>query len=184
MTEQKKILCVGFSYCAAALVPYLQKLDWHIMATARDGARAKALHDLGIEVLPVDGTELLPEQIASVTHILVSPPPDGDGMDPAYQLLSSALAHHTPSWIGYLSTTGVYGDHEGAWIDEDPPTGTLGARGLRRVKAEQNWRSLGEANGHCVNFFRLAGIYGPSRNGLVALQQGRSRRISKPGQVF
>ena len=189
MTEKKKILCFGFSYCAAALVPYLKKPDWDVMATARDAARAKQLTDLGIEVLPIDtmppnGTPIALDQIADVTHILVSPPPDETGMDPAYQLLSLALAQHRPSWIGYLSTTGVYGDHGGAWIDEDTPIGPLGERGLRRVKAEQNWRSLGEAYGHCVNFFRLAGIYGPSRNGLVTLQQGRSRRILKPGQVF
>ena len=82
--------------------------------------------------------------------------------------------------MGYLSTTGVYGDHQGAWIDEETPTGLLSERGQRRVAAEAQWA----ATGLPMHYFRLAGIYGPGRNSLRALQNGTARRVVKQGQVF
>ena len=83
-------------------------------------------------------------------------------------------------WVGYLSTTGVYGDHQGAWIDEETPAGLLSERGQRRVAAEAQWA----ATGLPMHYFRLAGIYGPGRNSLSALQNGTARRVVKQGQGF
>jgi nucleoside-diphosphate-sugar epimerase len=88
------------------------------------------------------------------------------------------------AWLGYLSTTGVYGDHGGAWIDEETPVGRLGKRGQARVDAEAEWRDFAAQYDVPVMYFRLAGIYGPGRNQLSALVNGTARRIDKPGQVF
>jgi len=88
------------------------------------------------------------------------------------------------AWAGYLSTTGVYGDHGGGWVDEETPLTPSGDRGRRRVAAESAWLDLWERSGTPVHLFRLAGIYGPGRNALETVRQGRARRVVKPGQVF
>jgi nucleoside-diphosphate-sugar epimerase len=87
-------------------------------------------------------------------------------------------------WIGYLSTVGVYGDHQGAWVDETSALNATSQRGHNRIAAERGWLELGHASGKPVQVFRLAGIYGPHRNQLEALRTGTARRIIKPGQQF
>jgi nucleoside-diphosphate-sugar epimerase len=116
--------------------------------------------------------------------LLVSAPPDEDG-DPAIGGFAAALAA-APALqrVVYLSSVGVYGDRDGAWVDESsaPAPGTPRAR--RRLAAERQWRAFGEERGAPVDVLRLAGIYGPRRNALEKLQRGEARRIVKPGQVF
>jgi nucleoside-diphosphate-sugar epimerase len=87
-------------------------------------------------------------------------------------------------WIGYLSTTGVYGDRAGGWVDEEAPLIPTGERGRRRVAAEARWLDLVRRHGSLVHIFRLAGIYGPGRNALDTVRAGRAQRIVKPGQIF
>ncbi|NWG45986.1 MAG: NAD-dependent epimerase/dehydratase family protein, partial [Alphaproteobacteria bacterium] len=87
-------------------------------------------------------------------------------------------------WVGYLSTTGVYGDRGGEWVDEESPLAPTTERGARRVEAEAGWRALAEAHGLPLHIFRLAGIYGPGRNQLETVRAGTARRLHKPGQVF
>ncbi|MGE5145709.1 MAG: SDR family oxidoreductase, partial [Candidatus Eiseniibacteriota bacterium] len=119
-----------------------------------------------------------------VTHVLSSVPPDDTG--------DAVLDHHardiascrTLQWVGYLSTTGVYGDRGGGWVDESDALRPSGARGRHRVAAEDGWRALFREHGLPVHVFRLAGIYGPGRNALAQLRAGTARRIDKPGQVF
>lgn len=120
----------------------------------------------------------LPGIIASATHILSSvPPPDEDGMDPVLAAHSAALEAAPAQWIGYLSSTGVYGDTQGAWVDETAP---VHGRRAGRLAADQAWSVLHPA----VRVFRLPGIYGPGRSAIDRLRHGPVVRIDKPGQVF
>jgi nucleoside-diphosphate-sugar epimerase len=120
-----------------------------------------------------------------VTHILVSVPPDVLG-DPVLRCCSEALIARAPelAWVGYLSTTGVYGDHGGGWVDEDTPRAPLSARARARAAAEDGWLALHCDHGLPVQVFRLAGIYGPGRNQIEAVLNGTARRIVKRNQVF
>ncbi len=181
----KHVLFFGFGYCAQYVAPLLAAQGWHISATCRDEEKAARLQGLGITPLILDGAPLSPAALDGVSHIVLSAAPDATG-DPALPLLHDALAHNPTQfqWLGYLSTTGVYGDHEGAWIDEDTPPGPLGERGQRRVAAEAAWGALAETLHLPIHYFRLAGIYGPGRNQLAALKAGTARRIDKTGQVF
>jgi nucleoside-diphosphate-sugar epimerase len=133
----------------------------------------------------LDGQPLSGDALAGIDHILLSAAPDETG-DPALPLLKEALTSCAAQmrWLGYLSTTGVYGDHQGAWVDEDTPAQKIGARGQRRVDAENAWGALADALNLPMHYFRLAGIYGPGRNQLASLKRGTARRIEKPGQVF
>jgi nucleoside-diphosphate-sugar epimerase len=116
--------------------------------------------------------------------VLVSVPPDATG-DPVLQHHASDIAA-APAlcWIGYLSTVGVYGDRDGAWVDENSPTNPISERSRRRVDAEEAWRAFGEREQKRVQIFRLAGIYGPGRSAIDRIRAGNAQRIIKPGQVF
>jgi hypothetical protein len=120
-----------------------------------------------------------------VSHLLVSVPPDARG-DPVLRCCAGELVARARqfAWVGYLSTTGVYGDHGGGWVDESTPRAPLTERARRRVEAENGWLALARDHGLAVHVFRLAGIYGPDRNQLAAVLDGSARRIVKPGQVF
>ena len=111
---------------------------------------------------------------------MVCVPPDPVQGDPALRLLGASLLELPLQWLGYLSTTGVYGDTAGAWVDETAPTPARAGRSQARVAAEQAWL----ATGLPVQIFRLPAIYGPNRSPFAALQAGQSRLIHKPGQVF
>ena len=130
----------------------------------------------------LSGRKVTVTDLGKADHILISVPPEQNGSDPVLNFAGAALAalQDQIKWVGYLSTTGVYGDHQGAWIDEETPAGLLSERGQRRVAAEAQWA----ATGLPMNYFRLAGIYGPGRNSLRALQNGTARRVVKQGQVF
>ncbi|MGU3419094.1 SDR family oxidoreductase [Methylobacterium sp. D54C] len=121
--------------------------------------------------------------LADTDVLLVSAPP-GEAGDPVLARYADAVAASRIRWIGYLSTIGVYGDQGGAWIDETTPATPRSARSKVRVDAEAAWLALGAATGKAVQVFRLSGIYGPGRNPIVKLREGRSQRIVKAGQVF
>lgn len=191
----KHIFFFGFGFCAAYVAPLLAAQNWRMTATCRDDEKAARLRELGITPIMLDGTKsdgdrldghkLDRKALNTVSHILLSAAPDETG-DPALPFLRDALAENAAQidWLGYLSTTGVYGDHHGAWIDEDTPVGPLGARGQRRVEAEAAWGDFAKAHNLPIHYFRLAGIYGPGRNQLASLKAGTARRIDKAGQVF
>jgi nucleoside-diphosphate-sugar epimerase len=124
------------------------------------------------------------ERLISATHLLVSIPPDESG-DPVLAHFADAITNAPDlGRIVYLSTIGVYGDHNGAWIGEDASAEPNSARNRARVAAEQEWIALGERAGKKISILRLAGIYGPGRNALVNLREGKARRLVRPGQVF
>lgn len=122
--------------------------------------------------------------LADTTHLLSAVPPDEAG-DPVLRGYAAEIAGIGGlRWIGYLSTTGVYGNRDGAWVDEDTPPNPSSARARCRVRAEAAWRDLGRQCGIGVHIFRLAGIYGPGRSALDTVRAGTARRIVKPGQIF
>lgn len=171
------LLSLGHGYCAAALAARLMPLGWRVIGTARTPERAAALRRSGVEPLlwPAD----LRGALAQATHVLASAAPDGGG-DPFLATHRAELAAARPAWVGYLSTTAVYGDHQGGWVDETTPPDPGSARAVQRVLAERQWR----ATGLPVHVFRLAGIYGPGRGPFEKVRDGTARRIIKPGQVF
>ncbi len=182
MSDRKTghVLFFGFGFCASALAPLLAQKGWRMSGTLRDKSRAPELVQSGVAPLfPASNLKL-----GDYSHVLVSAPPASDGSDPAFDALTAHLDLGVLNWVGYLSTTGVYGDHNGAWINEETPPGPMGVRGQRRAAAEQRWSEFGDSHGISVQHFRLAGIYGPKRNALAALRAGTARRILKSGQVF
>ena len=176
------LFCFGLGYCADYLSAKLIKQGWQVSATCRTSEKAALLEASGIRPVLLSGKKVTVTDLGKADHILISVPPEQDGSDPVLNFAEAALAalQDQIKWVGYLSTTGVYGDHQGAWIDEETPTGLLSERGQRRVAAEAQWA----ATGLPMHYFRLAGIYGPGRNSLRALQNGTARRVVKQGQVF
>jgi nucleoside-diphosphate-sugar epimerase len=180
-----RLFCFGLGYVAEALAEALAADGWRIGGTSRSADRRRRLAGRGIEVHAFDGTTPLLEPgaaLAGTTHLVTSIPPDEAGDPVLRHHLRDLLDCASIGWVGYLGTTGVYGDRDGAWVTEaDPPAPTM-ARTRRRVAAEGHWL----ASGLPVHVFRLAGIYGPGadRNALETVRAGRARRIVKPGQVF
>jgi len=174
------LFCFGLGYTARALARSLHADHWTVAGTSRDGAAAD------YPTVPFDGQRGLPGgALDDVTHILVSIPPD-EGSDPVLRCCSAELIARARrlAWVGYLSTTGVYGDHGGGWVDEDTPRTPLTDRARRRVAAEDDWLALQRDHGVPVHVFRLAGIYGPGRNQAEAVLDGSAKRIIKQNQVF
>ena len=171
------LLSLGHGYSASALAARLLPLGWQVIGTIRDPSRADALRSLGVEPL-LWPTDLAPA-LSRATHILASAAPDALG-DPFLQVAGDALRAAHPAWVGYLSTTAVYGDHQGSWVDETTPVNPGSPRAHQRVLAEGQWL----ATGLPVHIFRLAGIYGPGRGPFEKVREGSARRIIKPGQVF
>ena len=172
------LLSLGHGYCAQALARRLMGGGWRIIGTTRHPARMAAMAIEGVEPVLWPGTPLAP-LIAQATHILTSIAPDDAG-EPLLLAETAALAAAPATWVGYLSTTGVYGDHGGNWVDEDTPLAPTTRRGIARVQAEREWQAMPLP----LHIFRLAGIYGPGRGPFEKVLDGTARRIVKPGQVF
>lgn len=172
-------------YSASALA---QRLDdsWKVTGTYRSLESKEALAAAGFGQVAFDGTGALPAgSLDGVSHTVMSIAPGKDG-DPVLAHCTDQIAQHAGqiTWAGYLSTTGVYGDRAGGWVDEDSNLAPSTERGERRLAAENGWLELYARTGLPVHLFRLAGIYGPGRNQLVSLRKGKARRVIKPGQVF
>ncbi|MBN8186987.1 SDR family oxidoreductase [Salipiger thiooxidans] len=175
------LLSLGHGYSARALARRLLPQGWTVLGTTRDPEKADALRAEGVEPIAWDRAAVA-EALGRATHLLVSAGPDAGG-DPSLRLCRDAIAARAPAldWAGYLSTTGVYGDHGGDWVDEDTPLTPGTRRGQWRLQAETDWRAV---SGLPLHIFRLAGIYGPGRGPFEKVRNGTARRIVKPGQVF
>ncbi len=171
------LLSIGHGYSAQALARRLLPLGWHIIGTTRSAEGAAQLRATGVEALVWPGADLSPA-LARATHLLTSVAP-AEG-DPVLQALGPQITAARPAWVGYLSTTAVYGHHNGDWVDETTPLAPTTARGAARVQAEADWAALGLP----LHIFRLAGIYGPGRGPFEKVRDGSARRIHKAGQVF
>ena len=160
---------------------------WSLAGTCRTAEGCRALAEAGIDAVPFSREAPLADAagcLAGATHILLSIPPDEEG-DAALDCHGADIAAvRGVEWIGYLSTTGVYGDTGGAWVDESATPAPTGARGRRRLAAENGWLAFGARHGLAAHVFRLAGIYGPGRNALASVRRGAAKRIEKPGHVF
>ena len=183
----KRLFCFGYGFTASALGALLGPDGWSLAGTCRTPESCRALVDMGVDAVLFSREAPLEDparSLAGTTHLLLSIPPDADG-DPALDCHGTDVAAiEGLEWIGYLSTTGVYGDTSGAWVDESAIPSPSGARGRRRLQTERDWLALGDEHGLAVHIFRLAGIYGPRRNALAAVRRGEAKRIRKPGQVF
>lgn len=167
----------GLGFSGRVIARHLVQAGWQVAGSTRSG---EAVDLPGVTVFPFDRDHPLPAgALTGVTHILSSVPPDGEG-DAVLDLMGAELARLGLSWAGYLSTTGVYGDRQGDWVDESAELHPTGERSRRRVAAETGWLSSGLP----AHLFRLAGIYGPGRSALDSVRDGTARRINKPGQVF
>lgn len=169
----KTLLCLGYGYTASALARRLLADGWRVIGTTRETVAAD-----GVEMLTWPGNDV---SLDGVTHILSSIAPTADGDPVLASLRDKIAAAKELEWVGYLSTTVVYGDHDGGWVDEATPITPAANRGKWRAQAESEWQSIG---GLPLHIFRLAGIYGPGRGPFAKLMTGKARLIIKPGQVF
>jgi nucleoside-diphosphate-sugar epimerase len=176
VTGMSTLLSLGHGYSAQALADRLIPKGWTVIGTTRSADKAKAFDAAGVEPLTWPGD--LGPALDRATHILISAAPDAAG-DPFLRAVPE-VAQARANWVGYLSTTGVYGDHRGGWVDEATPLTPQSDRGRWRVQAEDQWF----ATGLPVHVFRLAGIYGPDRGPFEKVRDGTARRIIKEGQVF
>jgi nucleoside-diphosphate-sugar epimerase len=175
----KTLLSFGHGYSARALTTLLSD-DWRVIGTTRSEDKAAALMADGTEPRIWPGADLIPA-LDAATHLLISAGPSDAG-DPVLNELRHEIAARRDQfeWVGYLSTTGVYGDHGGGWVDENTLLNPSTKRGQMRVDAEAAWQLLGLP----LHIFRLAGIYGPGRGPFSKVRNGTARRIIKDGQVF
>ncbi len=178
-----KLLIFGCGYSAQAFVRRLGQ-GWQVTGTTRDPAKKAQLKAQGIDARLWPGEDLRPA-LEDATHLLLSIAPGADG-DPVVAALGDAVRQAAPHlrWVGYLSTTGVYGDHDGGWVDEATALEPTIRRGKSRLVAERQWQAIAAASGLPLHIFRLAGIYGPGRSALDQVRSGRARRIDKPGHLF
>ena len=165
----KTLLVFGLGYSAQAIAAALPD-DWQVIGTSRDGSH-------GVQW---PGTDMRP-LLDQASHLLISIAPDAAG-DPVLAALGEEIAARRDrfDWVGYLSTVGVYGDHNGGWVDEETPLTPSTKRGEQRVAAEAAWQAMGLP----LHIFRLAGIYGPGRGPFAKVRKGTARRIIKENQVF
>jgi nucleoside-diphosphate-sugar epimerase len=180
-----RLFCFGLGFSARALAERLAEAGWTVAGTTRSAEKASELRAAGIEAVLFDRDHPLdPADLAGTSHLLVSIAPDQDG-DPVLDRHAADIAALTGlQWIGYLSTTGVYGDWQGAEVDEASELRGAKGRNRRRIEAEAAWLVLQAEKGLPVHVFRLAGIYGPGRSALDQVRAGRARRIDKPGHLF
>jgi len=185
------LFCFGLGYSARHYIAEFGVTLDRIAGTMREPAAAERLSPDGIgtkriEAFAFDGTRPAPRiagVLAESDIVLVSVPPGPDG-DPALRHYADALARSRVTQIVYLSTVGVYGDHDGAWVDETAVPAPVSERSRERLAAERAWAALAARAAKPLAILRLAGIYGPGRNALVQVAGGKAKRIAKPGQVF
>ncbi len=180
------IFGVGFSGIEIAKAASTQSAK--VAGTTRKKDKVERLGSIGVEPFLFDGTgdlDLIQKRLKTVTHLIISIAPDADG-DPVLNALNDVIAGDMPAlgWIGYLSTVGVYGDHHGAWVNEESVCKPVSARSIERLKAEDAWQGLATDIRKPLAIMRLSGIYGPGRNTFVNLADGSAKRIIKARQYF
>jgi nucleoside-diphosphate-sugar epimerase len=181
-----RLFVFGLGYSALALAKRARAQGWRVAGTCRSAEKKAALEALGIEAHLFDRGRPLAEAgmiLGGTTHLLSSVPPDDAGDAVLDQHAADIAKLPSLRWVGYLSTTGVYGNHDGGWVNETTARRPTGKRGQERVDAEDGWLALMRM-GIAVHLFRLAAIYGPGRSALDTVRAGKAKRIIKPGQIF
>ncbi len=182
----------GSGYSGKAIALALTPDTDQVWGTTRTTDKMLALDAAGLTPLLFSGEKLTPGRDTAIgvalrqtTHLVVSIAPDERG-DPVLNAMDRKVMDYMPAlrWIGYLSTVGVYGDHDGAWVDESTPCRPVSDRSLQRLEVEQAWDRVASRNNVPLSIVRLSGIYGPGRNAIRTAMRGEARRLVKPGQVF
>lgn len=191
-----KVLIFGAGYSGSRIGKKLASEGAQVFGTTRSRDRMEDLGKENIEPLYFDGgifDEPVLQALSDATHLIcgIAPPrqkiADHAHADPVLRALGNQeLSTLAPKlqWVGYLSTVGVYGHHDGAWVDETTQMNPVSERSLQRVAAEDKWRAAAQTANLPLGIFRLSGIYGPGRNAFVAMENGKSRRLVKKDQVF
>jgi nucleoside-diphosphate-sugar epimerase len=179
------LLIFGFGYTAHFLAQKAREINIQITATTRDNDAVGYHREFDCELIQFSANSI-EQTLATVSHILISTPPTHDLGDPVLVNFGNLLKKHMINirWVGYLSSTSVYGDHQGHWVDESSKPMALGGQGQLRLAAEREWVSFAEANQVPLTIFRLAGIYGPQRNAIARLIAGKKDTIVKEGHFF
>ncbi len=180
-----RLFVFGLGYTAQAFIQSRADGWSRVAGTVRQRDKAELLKKEGIAAFPLEEAPAaaLGDEVRRAEAILVCAPPTAEG-EPTLACFGTLVASANPAWIGYLSTTGIYGDRGGAWVDETTPPHPQSRSSEQRFAAEQAWLALRRDAGKPIHIFRLTGIYGPGRNALANLAHGTARRIVKPGQVF
>jgi nucleoside-diphosphate-sugar epimerase len=171
------LLVFGFGYSGRAVARAANAAGIEVWATSREPGALEP--EAGVTIVPFDLAEI---PVRNATHVLATAAPGEDGDPVLARYADQISAAPDLRWIGYLSTTGVYGDRDGGWVDEDTPVAPQAARAVRRVQAEAAWSKFSAK--HAVDIFRLAGIYGPGRSMFDDLRTGTARRVVKAGHLF
>lgn len=179
------LLVFGGGWLGQAAAREAVRRGGHATLTSRDPARREALAAEGLHAYDPEDAQALDRDVVETPAILVTAPPEGDGC-PGLKRLIPALTRTGafPDWIGYVSSTAVYGDRGGGWAFEDDPLNAASLEGARRVRAERDWLDAGQGMGLTVQIFRLPALYGPGRSPLDKLRKGTARIVRKPGQIF
>lgn len=178
----KRLFIFGLGYSGLEIARLAKSQGWTVAGTVTGAEKAARLGAGGIEAHVFDGSAPLPAAaFGDSSHVLCTVAPGRAG-DPALRLCRPLLKQ--ARWLGYLSTTGVYGDHGGGWVDENTPPKPGQSRSIERLAAEHGWQALALEAGNSLTIFRLPGIYGPGRSTLDQVKAGTARRIDKPGQFF
>lgn len=191
----KSLFIFGMGYSARIFATRMHAEGWRITGTTRSAQKATDLRNAGFHPILYDGgvSEEITTALASADAVLMSIAPDPDaaeaqpdsGGDPVLRDFATMLASSPKKpWLGYLSTVGVYGNHDGAWVNETTTCRPVSRRSRARISAEAAWQKMADAADLTLGVFRLSGIYGPGRNPLEKVARGQGRRIHKPGQVF
>jgi nucleoside-diphosphate-sugar epimerase len=175
---QNHLLIFGYGHTAKALAKNLNPDKWIITGTSRSKTKDEYCKIIGYNKFEIEGV------LQSTTRLLVSIPPNDSG-DVVFQEFKDLIqGYKNIKWIGYLSSTAVYGNHNGNWVDETTNVNPSSKRGQKRKIAEDQWLNFGKESNISINIFRLSGIYGPNRNALSQIKSGRARSIYKKNQVF
>ena len=183
--EPSNLLVFGGGWLGLATAREMVRRGGSAALTSRDPARRAALETGGLQAFDPDDTETLDRQVRECAAVLVTAPPEPEGC-PGLRRLAAAFTRTGafPDWIGYVSSTAVYGDRAGGWAFEDSALNAASLEGARRVRAERDWLDAGQGMGLTVQLFRLPALYGPGRSPLDRLRDGTARIVRKPGQVF
>lgn len=177
------LLIFGGGYVGRAVALEALRRGGTAVATSRDPERRKALEAEGVTAIDPQDAPALKAALQAATAVLVTAAPDAHGC-PGLRALSPLASEAWPDWIGYVSSTSVYGDRAGGWVFDSGPLNAANLEGARRVRAEQDWLDGARGMGLTVQLFRLPGFYGPGRSVVERLRAGTAKLVRKPGQIF
>ncbi len=188
MIQHNHLFCFGLGFAGSTLAHKLRAEGWRVSGTCRKNDRENFWAEAGVKSFVFDGGEVsegVKNEVREASHVLVTIPPQPDEGDVVLRHFEKCLTGNSHlQWLGYLSTTGVYGNRDGDWVDETSELQPEFDHQKRRAEAEEQWLGLYREHRVPVHVFRLAGIYGPGRNLLERVRQGIAKRIDQPGLVF